>query len=217
MCIRKHFPQNFEGNDYIVGDIHGMYSLLMESLKLVNFNTETDRLFSVGDVIDRGPENTECVDLYYTPWFHTVRGNHEQMMIDAEYHKLDRGMWLYNGGSWGENYKGDLEGVCQDLEYRLPYLITIDTPTGITGIVHAEAPNNDLRNVLANASHREVMSLIWGRTKINQKDKTPVKGVDNLYVGHTPVPREGLQLGNVHYIDHGNVFNKEPFKLYKIN
>ena len=77
------FKKNQAGNDYVVGDIHGMYILLIESLNEIGFNFTSDRLFTVGDLIDRGPDSVKCLELCYEPWFYSVRGNHEQMAFDA--------------------------------------------------------------------------------------------------------------------------------------
>ena len=41
---------NKHGKDFIIGDIHGKYTPLMEAMEHANFNKETDRLFSVGDL-----------------------------------------------------------------------------------------------------------------------------------------------------------------------
>lgn len=89
-------------NIWVVGDLHGCYTNLMNRLDAVGFDPAQDLLVSVGDLIDRGTENVECLDLINQPWFLAVRGNHEQMMLDAiaagyggkEIH------WRQNGGSW---------------------------------------------------------------------------------------------------------------------
>lgn len=75
----KEISENNEGKDYIVGDLHGNYYLLEEALKKINFNKEKDRLFSVGDLVDRGPNVYECLKLLDEPWFFAVKGNHENM------------------------------------------------------------------------------------------------------------------------------------------
>ena len=51
----QHFTINKIGKDYVVGDIHGMFKALYKNLESMNFNFKTDRLFSVGDLCDRGP------------------------------------------------------------------------------------------------------------------------------------------------------------------
>lgn len=70
-------------NIFVVGDLHGCYTLLMSELEKASFDPERDLLISVGDLVDRGAENVECLELITMPWFRAVRGNHEQMMIDG--------------------------------------------------------------------------------------------------------------------------------------
>lgn len=79
----KEVNGNNEGRDFIIGDLHGHYSLLMDGLKKVNFDFNKDRLFSVGDLIDRGPEQLECLNLLKEKWFFPVMGNHEYMLLSS--------------------------------------------------------------------------------------------------------------------------------------
>jgi serine/threonine protein phosphatase 1 len=70
-------------NIWVVGDLHGCYTNLMNKLDTIGFDNKKDLLISVGDLVDRGAENVECLELITFPWFRAVRGNHEQMMIDG--------------------------------------------------------------------------------------------------------------------------------------
>src|SRR3990167_4053677 len=71
------YPPNDKGRDFAVGDIHGHFTLLQEALDRVEFDPEIDRLFSVGDLVDRGPECRQVLNWLAKPWFHPVRGNHD--------------------------------------------------------------------------------------------------------------------------------------------
>src|SRR3546814_4769251 len=79
----RSFPPNKKGRDFVVGDIHGHFKLLTAALNNLDFNPELDRIFSVGDLIDRGPDSIDILKWLEKPWFHAVRGNHEQMLIDC--------------------------------------------------------------------------------------------------------------------------------------
>ncbi|WP_172436270.1 metallophosphoesterase, partial [Pasteurella multocida] len=68
---------------FIVGDLHGMYDLLVSELEEAGFDFVDDLLISVGDLIDRGPENIKCLELIDFDWFEAVRGNHEQLAING--------------------------------------------------------------------------------------------------------------------------------------
>ena len=85
---------------YIVGDLHGSYSLLMQELHLKNFDFENDLLICTGDIIDRGTENLECISLLDQKWFLTVRGNHEEMCIRGQHDPKMKDMHARNGGAW---------------------------------------------------------------------------------------------------------------------
>lgn len=74
-------PTNTKGRDFIFGDIHGHYDVLMSLLNQHRFDRTTDRAISTGDVIDRGPQSWRCLQLFQEPWFFGVRGNHEQHLL----------------------------------------------------------------------------------------------------------------------------------------
>lgn len=79
--VIRRMTQNAKGKDYIVGDIHGNRTLLNEMLDTAQFDFNTDRLFSVGDIVDRGTENLEALELLTQPWFFHTLGNHDLNLI----------------------------------------------------------------------------------------------------------------------------------------
>ncbi|WP_410317464.1 metallophosphoesterase [Klebsiella pneumoniae] len=83
-------------NIWVVGDLHGCHTLLMNELERVHFDPLCDLLISVGDLVDRGAENVECLELIAMPWFMAVRGNHEQMMLDGLSSSGNVYHWLAN-------------------------------------------------------------------------------------------------------------------------
>ena len=65
------------GRRIVVGDIHGCYDELMELLEKIGIGDD-DRVFSVGDLITKGPKNKEVMDLFMTDArFSSVIGNHD--------------------------------------------------------------------------------------------------------------------------------------------
>jgi serine/threonine protein phosphatase 1 len=81
MAMVKVWNKEIKGKLYAVGDIHGCYNLLMSRLKEIGFDFENDLLVAVGDLVDRGTQNIECIELLSKPWFTSVRGNHEDLCI----------------------------------------------------------------------------------------------------------------------------------------
>jgi bis(5'-nucleosyl)-tetraphosphatase (symmetrical) len=64
---------------YAVGDIQGCYDQLMRLLDKVNFDPTRDRLWSVGDIINRGPKSLETLRVLKAlgSAFTMVLGNHD--------------------------------------------------------------------------------------------------------------------------------------------
>jgi len=67
MNLVKIWNKTIKGKLYVVGDIHGCYDLLMSRLIEIGFNFENDLLVAVGDLVDRGIQNIECVNLIDQP------------------------------------------------------------------------------------------------------------------------------------------------------
>jgi len=70
----RRFARNPLGRDLAVGDIHGYFSQLEQALDQAGFDPVRDRLFSVGDLTDRGPDCPQALEWLARPWFHPVCG-----------------------------------------------------------------------------------------------------------------------------------------------
>ena len=64
---------------YVVGDIQGCYEPLCRLLEKVNFDPAADRLWSAGDMINRGPQSLETLRFLRSlgTAFTAVLGNHD--------------------------------------------------------------------------------------------------------------------------------------------
>jgi serine/threonine protein phosphatase 1 len=72
----QRIAANSRGRDFVIGDLHGCLDQLQLKLALVSFAPERgDRLFAVGDLVDRGPDSLGCLNLLREPWFFSVLGN----------------------------------------------------------------------------------------------------------------------------------------------
>jgi serine/threonine protein phosphatase 1 len=84
-----------------IGDIHGCYKALIALLGEVRPQPE-DQLVFLGDYVDRGPDSRGVVELLagQRKRDHTVflRGNHEEMMLDARSDPLEADLWTRNDG-----------------------------------------------------------------------------------------------------------------------
>ncbi|MEJ3963061.1 metallophosphoesterase [Citrobacter braakii] len=194
-------------NIWVVGDLHGCYTNLMNRLDELKFDQAQDLLISVGDLVDRGSENMECLDLINQPWFRAVRGNHEQMMLDALVNGRSFGHWMSNGGGWWHQL--DIEQELQ-LKYLLPKIaslpLIIELVTGGRTVVicHADYPHNKYGY---DKPVPEEM-VIWNRERVSEAQDgivSEITGADLFIFGHTPA-RQPLKYANQMYIDTGAVF-----------
>jgi serine/threonine protein phosphatase 1 len=205
----KHFQENKLGTDYVVGDIHGCFDAVQKELDLIGFDPEKDRLFSVGDLVDRGTQSEESIDWLAKPWFHAVRGNHEQMAIDYIDGQSDRYMYSYNGGQWFLDVCDVDRRIGQNIAEKfrqLPIGIAVHVGNKTYGVVHADVPGGCWKKFEGNSDNESYQNVaMWDRSRIQNKSKSFVENVELVYVGHTPL-KEVTVLGNVIYIDTGAVF-----------
>ena len=156
----KTLGANTVGRDFVIGDLHGSYSVFENLLKGINFDPTKDRIISVGDMIDRGPDSLKCLQLIRQPWFHSVLSNHEQMMLEKFNGGWIGDFWFRNGGFWGVEayncFKAKKDPTSQliptdfavelldllPLVEELPFLITVNTKSGKKfHVLHAELPS----------------------------------------------------------------------------
>lgn len=202
----KRFDRNTVGNDYVVGDIHGCFTRLQQALDDIGFNPEVDRLFSVGDLVDRGPESAKVLEWLQKPWFHPVMGNHEDMAIRfARGNDISKENYFQNGGAWLMAMLKDAQHEYGAALDELPYAIEVQTAHGVVGIVHADIVGPSWTGFVStlesgNYNRYFRMGIMWNRERIENNDHSGVLDVELLVVGHTPVIH-AARLGNVLYID----------------
>jgi serine/threonine protein phosphatase 1 len=159
----RELPANTQGKDYIVGDLHGCYALLERLLNEVQFAPAQDRLFSVGDLVDRGPDSLRCLQLLDEPWFYAVMGNHEEMLLECFLPYLDTGKLasldeindtdcLKNGGEWvTQHYLPEQQRMTDDFNrgllsvFALPLVLIVGEGDNRFNIIHAELIRPDYR------------------------------------------------------------------------
>ncbi len=194
---------------WLVGDLHGCHQRLMQALRERQFDPYQDLLVCVGDLIDRGPESLRCLALLKKRWFKTVRGNHEQMAIDA-LRFGDIAMWQLNGGSWfsalSEAEQQEALAALRTCA-ELPYILEIRCGGAVNVVAHADYPAEEYQ-------WEQVVdgeSVLWRRDRLNQwlaGKGQRIAGADHFWFGHTPL-KARIDKQNQHYIDTGAVFGGE--------
>lgn len=67
-------------NIYVIGDVHGCYLTL---IKLIDKIGKNNIIYSVGDLVDKGPDTCKVLDFVQTlPNFKMVLGNHEDKFVE---------------------------------------------------------------------------------------------------------------------------------------
>lgn len=205
------FGENTVGRDFVVGDVHGMFTALREVLDTAGFDPEKDRVFSVGDLVDRGPESDEALDWLRQPWFFACRGNHEQFALDSD-DPEQMSLWVeHNGGEWWLAVDEDTRKLFLEEFRRMPLAMEVDTAGGRIGIVHADVPPlmswSAFVALLESGDEDACFYAMWSRNRVaGVVSSLPVRGgVERVYCGHTPT-REMVVVDNVYYIDTGAVY-----------
>lgn len=202
--------RNTCGRDFVVGDLHGMFAVLERLLEAIHFEPAQDRLFSVGDLVDRGPDSPRALAYLDKPWFHAIRGNHEDILVKhceaPDDHALYE-QWMRNGGSWWKDTTATVRRQLYHQLSRLPLAMEVDTQRGLVGIVHADLPAEHdwpaFVAALKGGDGQAILTALWSRQRAKLwRIAARVPGVKDIYCGHTMVktPRSA---GNVHYIDTG--------------
>lgn len=103
---------------YVIGDVHGCLHQLLPLLAKIEKDAEGEKyqLIFVGDYIDRGPQSKEVIDLVMKLEAENgaipLRGNHEQMMLQAHRNPQELYFWIMNGGA--ETNKSYADGGVSD-------------------------------------------------------------------------------------------------------
>lgn len=214
----QRFSLNTAGRDFAVGDVHGHFSRLESALAAIGFAPERDRLFAVGDLVDRGPESAEVLAWLERPWFHAICGNHELMTWRrAVKHPLPDVDHLAHGGAWLDACDRDTQARIATCLQALPLAIEVETPDGLVGLVHADFPYDDWQAIHEDRfSPEDEEDCLWSIERYRMRYAQPVRNIRAVVHGHMAL-RKPAQLGNVHYIDTGGWRAEGKFTLLDLH
>lgn len=189
-----------------MGDIHGAFSALERDLQRIAFDPERDRLFAVGDLVDRGPESALVLQWLDQPWFYAICGNHDYMtwraalgnpFPDVDYERY--GAWLYALPRARQHDIGERLAA-------LPIGMEVATPSGPVGLLHADCPCDDWRDIHRidwqelSDMYSMAGSCLWSRARIRRQYTGTIRNIRAVVHGHTPVSAME-KLGNVYFIE----------------
>ncbi|XP_065196764.1 serine/threonine-protein phosphatase 1-like [Sycon ciliatum] len=116
---------------FIVGDVHGCYDELTKLLNIADATQPNVQVIFVGDLINKGPKNVECVELARRIGALAVRGNHDEVALSVLQKTRAMGGSLPTQMQW----LGDLSEESERWLLELPY--TIHIPWLNSLVVHA--------------------------------------------------------------------------------
>lgn len=196
------------GRTIAIGDIHGcnktFNDLLISRLKIC----KEDTIILLGDYIDKGPDSRGVIDTilrYQELGFHlvTLRGNHEQMLLDSGNSARDMLQWVINGAeptmeSFGVKRFQDMPD-----KYRSFFKSTQFYEVCKNYIFVHAGLNFEAENIFEDQE-----AMLWAR------DFKPIQnrlGSKTMVHGHTPTTIDFIlnQSGNCINIDGGCVFYKK--------
>ena len=200
------------GRDWVVGDVHGCFETLRKALRAIDFEYGRDRLFSVGDLIDRGPNSSEALEWLEGERFEAVvMGNHEAEMIRL----LQTGEILapakvYQQWMWNID-RPDLFRWHRALR-ALPLAVTVETAVaGRVGIIHCSTWRDSWSATLDALEKRDIVTINMVLLGIDERDNrvaptgNQVAGIDRVIAGHD-ARKQVEQRENLWCIDTGAGF-----------
>lgn len=182
---------------YVIGDIHGNYERLKSLVAKIN-PKKTDTIVFLGDYVDRGTRNLDCLRYVYnlSKKYDNViclKGNHESMMIEyLNRNKLKftnnfkNEVWLYNGGDksltefieFAQTHSTEWEEIYNWVK-NLPFIYQLDDKH-----MCAHAGYDAQKNV------KDENACVWSRNEFYSF----YRGDKIWLVGHTPVQNFGSEI-----------------------
>ena len=191
---------------FIIGDIHGccrtFKKLILEKIAI----QKSDKIYCLGDYVDRGPNSKGVIDFILQLRkkgfnIHTLRGNHEELLLNSINDEKSFLHWSKNGGDSAlASFKIDsikkLKPLYQNFFKRTKFYIK----TKDFILVHAGL-NFEVEDPLIDKD-----AMLWIRNFRVNKDY--LKGKILIH-GHTPMTRDQIisqHFGSPINLDGGCVF-----------
>lgn len=201
-----------------ISDVHGCRNSLEALLDQIAYSS-TDRLYLLGDYIDRGPDSKGVLDLIMNLQKEgnsiiCLRGNHEERMLNSRKDKTLRTAWL----SWGGAMTMKSFGLGHDKleEIEKPYWKFLQNLDWFHEMEEGYILVHGGLNFGEPNPLEDLQSMLWLRDWYGEIRKPWLQGRVVVH-GHTPAPKEKIsaQLGQLEKtpalgIDAGCTFLDRP-------
>ncbi len=209
--MNKNKRNKSNSRTYVCSDLHGQYSTYEEIIKKLK---NTDKLYVLGDVIDRGPDGIKILqDIMKNKekgQIEFIVGNHEIMMMKSLFFndKKESENWEQNNG--GDVTKQAFERLTQDEQNKIKEFIldsyvykNININSQQIHMVHAKAiqPENEIedktvRELLKEGKMDMIEEAVWCRDNSGTENKNIAKKGTFTIIGHTPTDSKMIEYKN---------------------
>ncbi len=175
---------------FVIGDIHGCAATLRRLVVSMLKPVPGDQIYLLGDIIDRGPDSKGVLDFIFELRARglsvsSVRGNHEEMLLQASDNNYNLSLWTTNGGqaalqSFQADGPGDIPHIYRDFLDSLPPYILLDDFVIVHAGLNFDPPN----------PFEDTGAMLWTRSPYVDRQRI---GGRRLICGHTPVSRTRLE------------------------
>ena len=194
---------------WIIGDVHGEYEKLLALLKKL---PKDARICFTGDLVDRGNNSAEVVNLVIKNNYECVLGNHEYMMKKVLNEEIYISRWMSNGGAktMKSYFKYPDEKLLEHMGYinKLPHFLYYE----IEGSKPLVVSHSYMHDIWVNKDYRYdkniLDNMIW-KHMFDKENFTPKKEkTNNIFnvFGHSIV-KEVIITDNYAMIDTGAVYS----------
>lgn len=199
---------------FAISDIHGNLEAFKKALETIDLK-HSDQLIILGDLIDRGPDSKGVLDTVLElrqEKFDVIclRGNHEDMLLEAFRAPSKTHRWLINGGmeclaSFGTGYVANIPSSYIDLIESFKYYHQTDKFIYVHAALdmHIYDPFSDTDTMLWSRDQKRLLNRDWLGNRI-------------LIHGHTPTHESTItdsvfDIEPIICIDNGSYFKKEGY------
>ncbi len=195
----------------VVGDVHGCFLTLKNLLFDVVKIGSDDMIYFLGDLIDRGPRVKQTVDFVMDLWKKkraiSIRGNHEEMLLNSLKDSMALKNWEYNGCSttlsgFNVNHPKDIPVTYLHFFETMPLYVELENYVLVHGDLDFDADD----------PFKNPYYMVWGRSTKAVPEKI---GMRKVVVGHTPrtldVIINSLSQWKI-FLDGGCVYANSPFR-----
>ncbi len=197
---------------FAISDIHGCAKTFAAMLDQIQLSTG-DELYLLGDFIDRGPSSKQLIDHIWSLQkqgyqIHCLKGNHDQMMLDAREDSKAYEDWLLSGGretmdSFGAKHISEVSPAYFDFFAQMPHCLEANEYIMVHAGFSFDMPD----------PFDERHSMLWARNWY-ERINYPWLGDRIILHGHTPILKkkaermlERIMLDQYLDIDTGCVFH----------